>query len=149
MVEILLSLAGVIVGGAIGLGGTYLQTRNQRYILRREEVLPIAGRALAAAEETYHVAGESAKNSPTSPDQNLLDFLEADDLTEFVHSHQKLRIALHELSLLMRDLEDESRQLRQSVSAWNARTVEPWDRQKIYEQAREAFIARVRQHLGT
>jgi len=150
VIEILLSLGGVVIGGVLGLGGTYLQTKKQHDIRQREEILPIASRVLAAAEETFYVAGEYGRGSKSwKPEHEQLDFILKEDLTDFVQSHQKLRIALHELSLLMRGIEEESKQLRQSVSVWNARTEEPWDRQQLYDQARETFLEHVRETLGT
>lgn len=148
------TLLSVGIGGLIGVAGTIsvaaMQNRKDRQLQRRNEVLPVAGRALAAAEETYWVAGKHGIDSPSwTPDQGVLEFLETETPPEFSQSHQKLRVTLHELSLLIRDIEEVSQQLRQSVSFWNARTIDPSDRQKLYEEAREAFIGCVRQHIET
>lgn len=150
MIEILLSLGGVIIGGVIGLGGTHLQTKNQKHIRQREEVLPVAGKALAAAEEAYQAIGEydrvwnraERSTDPTMPTPREV-------AAQHNQSYHKLQVALNELSLLMRGIEDESKQLRETVSIWNAGDPHPWKSQNTYDQARDEFIERVREFLGT
>lgn len=150
MVEILLSLGGVIIGGAIGLGGTWLQSKNQRHLRRREEILPVASKALAAAEETHEVILEHGiRTSFPVETHESFGLTGIGTMTHYIQSQRKLQLALHELSLLIRDIEKESKQLLESVSIWgrnSSESPEEWDK---YYDARDALLERVRQHLGT
>lgn len=155
MFEILLSLGSVLVGGAIGLTGTYIQTRNQKNIRRREEILPVASRVLRGSHKAwnmvraYALAVDRAKR--LGPDAKSREGLKhIDYLRRHVDAYQDLLLSLEELSLLMPDLENEGEKLRKTVRMGALRPGrEHKEEYGAFRKAREEFQQRLRKFLGT
>lgn len=156
MVEILLSLGGVVIGGVIGLGGTYIQARNQKNIRRREEILPVASRALTESQEAWTMlrghaimAGRTIETGATGQKSGA-GLTEDAYLFRYTEAKQRLQLSLDELSLLIKGVEDESQQLLGSVGLG---TLPPgrqhYKQAQAYEDARAAFQRRIRDFLGT
>lgn len=150
MFQALLTLGGVAIGGLIGLGGTYLQTRNQRQIKRREELVPIATKVLAAAQESWEMLRSHAVASSFSDQKNAAGIEAMDYLKRHTYASRRLHLSLNELSLLMRGVENESKELLESVRLG---TLSPGrqhdDQEQCYVAAREAFQEHIRDFLGT
>lgn len=144
--EIALSLLGVVIGGVIGLGGTYLQTKNQRHLRRREEILPVASRALAAAEETYQAYMDYAYPRVKSPEPPTREEL-SEFMTNYIEVRRGLTVSLYQLSLLMPDIEEESQHLRDSLAYEKIGKIRGPELRANYDTAREKLQKRIRQYL--
>lgn len=156
MAEALLALLGVVVGGLLTLGGIHLQIRNQRHLKRREEILPVAGRALRAAEDAWLAMSGRAyayQRAQEQGDENVL----FDYVQQNADALRRLIQALDEVSLMMRGLENERKELIESVRIDAIQLGEQHDTSgehyitalKRYEAAREALQEKIRKALKT
>ena len=147
------AIVGVVVGGVLGVGGTLgaqlLANVTQRESRRREELLPIAAKALHASQDSWemmrghaiwtHRGGESAAGMSAG-----------DYLIRYTEAHQRLTLALDELTLLVRDIGPAAEELRETLALG---TLLPGDQhtapEQAYNRAREALHERLRRFLGT
>lgn len=147
------AIVGVIVGGVLGVGGTLgaqlLANVTQRESRRRAELLPIAARALKAAQDSWemmrgnaiwtHRGGESAAGMSA-----------ADYLIRYTEAHDRLTLALDELTLLVPGIDPAAEELRETLALG---TLLPGDQHRVQEQAykraRGALHDRLRRFLDT
>lgn len=147
------AIVGVIVGGVLGVGGTLgaqlLANVTQKESRRRAELLPIAARALNAAQDSWEMmrghaiwtrrGGESAAGLSAG-----------DYLIQYSEAYQRLTLALDELALLVRDIGPVAEDLREALALG---TLLPGEQHTVQEQAynraRRGLHERLRRFLGT
>lgn len=147
------AIVGVIVGGVLGVGGTLgaqlLANVTQRESRRRAELLPIAARALNAAQDSWEMMRGHAIRTHRGG-QSAAGMSAGDYLTRYTEAQQRLILALDELTLLVRDIGAEAEELRETLALG---TLLPGDQhamqEQAYKRARGALHERLRQFLGT
>lgn len=133
------TLVGVIVGGILGaFGMTFSQllfNANQKDIRRREELLPVASRALNSARQSWEMLVGNAV-AASRPDLKGNDGSSHENyLKRWNDAYQELLLALDELSLLIPDIESQNQVLRESLKIG---TLLPGYQ---HEEQRQAYLA--------
>lgn len=138
-----------IVGGVLGVVGTLvvqlLANATQKESQHRMELLPVASRALNAAQESWEMLRAHAISTGRGDHSAAGDYL-----VRYTEAYQRLTMALDELSLLVRPIGPETEKLREALALG---TLLPGDQhieqKKAYDGACEALKERLRRFLKT
>lgn len=140
------TLIGVGVGGAIGVAGTmareFMHTRRESRIHREKEALSIARRTLAVAQEAWESSVEFHHDT-TGMSQKFRS------MKSLAEARNQLLLSLHELSLVIPNLETETDELVRSVSTSTDAAETHDQRRSDYLDATTALRKRVQEVLKT
>lgn len=147
------ALIGVIIGGVFGVGGAigaqFVASVTQRESRRRAELLPIAARALNAAQDSWEMMRGHAIWAHRGG-ESVAGLSAGDYLVQYSEAYKRLTLSLDEMTLLVRNIAPEAEALREALKLGtllpgNQHTVQ----ERTYNGARGALHERLRQFLGT
>lgn len=147
------ALWGAIVGGLFAflgsIGAQLVINSRQKKLRQREELLPVASRALQTAQQSWRsLRGHAAIYAPGTPE---IDHELAEDyLARYSEASENLELALEELSLLVPNIDAENERLIKALKLGVLRPGRQHDKQESeYRAARTALQRKLRRFLGT
>lgn len=148
------TVIGVVIGGLLGVGGTLgsqvMATRHQKNERRREEMLPVASRVLKASRQAIDAIGSVDLTMQYSMTEDIYGTKIEDHLKQYKEARAEMDLSLYELSLLIRNIDTESENLRNAMDFYPGVSDEVRQAEHAnLVHAREAFLERLRKLLGT